>query len=135
MGMEIPLCLTCLLFLSRNYMSGRPPLFIQRVRYLLRTRGYATSPSWEAAAALFGEYVGYYFESLTTIEFLCALADELLITLAKEKDGHPTDHLLDVLLTASTLPSVPSPRERAQYLKTLEQFYDSLRPERGFIVL
>lgn len=113
-------------------MSGaQPTTLIQRVRQVLRTRGYSSHLSWDEAAALFSEHVGYYFVGLTTRAFLCALADELLVRLAKQTDGQlPTDHFLDVLVAVSTAPSISSHQEHAQYLKTLERFYDSLRPEK-----
>lgn len=108
---------------SAAMKNARSPLLIQQARQVLRTRGYSGPLSWDETAALFGEYVGYYFAGLTTRAFLCALADELLIRLTKQTDGQPpTDRLLDVLIAASTAPSISSHREHAQYLKTLEQF-------------
>lgn len=94
-------------------------LIIQRVRHILRTRGYAETLSWEEAAALFGEYVGYYLSGHMTHAFLCALADELLLRLCQRRDEAPNAQFFDVLLATSMAPSISSRQERTHYLKTL----------------
>lgn len=74
---------------------------------------------------LFGQFVGYYFVGQTTVVFLAALADELLLRLTKCSGEQPNRTLFDILLATSMAPSVSSPQERTHYLKTLGQFYGS----------
>lgn len=81
--------------------------------------------TWEEARGIFGEYVTYYFCGQTTLAFLSALADELLLVLTKHNSGQQNSQLFDVLLAVSMAPSVFSPQERTHYLKTLGQLYGS----------